>query len=86
MNKNLFNIEEIKESSINATYPYSVREVAKILRVDAHYVYELTSKGLLKSIKCKHTKIAGIWLIEFLQQYEGYDLSNLDDIKPIRRE
>ncbi|WP_294363518.1 helix-turn-helix domain-containing protein [uncultured Clostridium sp.] len=62
---------------------YTVKETAKILKTNTDYVYALIKKGKLKCLKLGSYKIRKVALEEFLIQYEGYDLSNLDNVIPL---
>lgn len=65
---------------------YTTHEVAKILHSSPNYIYELIKKGKLKAVKLKSLKIRKSALEEFLQENEGNDLSNLEDIKKLNAE
>ncbi len=60
---------------------YTVSETAQILRVNKNTVYELIHSGILKCIKLGNKKITAKALNEFLETYDGYDLSDLTDIR-----
>ena len=62
---------------------YTTHEVAKILHSSPNYIYELIKKGKLKAVKLKSLKIRKTALEEFLQENEGNDLSDLENIKRI---
>ena len=59
---------------------YTVKEVSKILKVNVSYVYKLINKKLLLAIKLGSQKIRQESLERFLNEYEGQDLSDLDNI------
>lgn len=63
------------------TLVYTVSETAHILRVNKNTVYELIHSGVLKCFKLGTIKITAKALSEFLETYDGYDLSDLTDIK-----
>lgn len=69
-------------------YLLSVAETAKRLGIksDRCYVYKLIEKGYLKAIKLKSLKVRNSELNRFLKEFEGKDLSNLDDIKELQGE
>jgi excisionase family DNA binding protein len=71
------------DSTINSDKLYTVKEAAKILKVTPAYVYELIRKGLLPALKLGSLKIRSQTLCEFLVKNEGYDLSDLDNIKKL---
>ena len=60
---------------------YTTHEVAKILHSSPNYIYELIKKGKLKAVKLKSLKIRKTALEEFLEENEGNDLSDLENIK-----
>lgn len=60
---------------------YTVDEVAEILRCGPNYVRKLIKSGKLKCMKLGHIKIRKSTLEEFLELYEGYDMTN--PMKPI---
>lgn len=62
---------------------YTVREVSHLLRTNAAFIYKLIDTGLLPALKLGSLRVRKEALDEFLQKYEGCDLSNLNDIKPI---
>lgn len=59
---------------------YTVPEVAELLKTSQGYVYRLIDTGLLPVLKLGRFKIRRSTLLKFLEQYEGYDLSNPDKI------
>ena len=65
---------------------YTVRDVAKIIRTSPDYVYTLIRKGLLPALKLGSLKVRRDALIKFLEENEGKDLTNLDDIKMLEVE
>lgn len=62
---------------------YTVKEAADTLKTNTDYVYALIKKGYLKCLKLKSYKIRKSTLEKFLDKYEGYDLSDLDNIKEL---
>lgn len=60
---------------------YTVKEVSGILKVNVHTVYDLIKAGLLPALKLGSLKVRRISLMNFLEKYDGMDLSNLTDIK-----
>ena len=55
---------------------YTVAEVAKILKTNTSYVYNL--------IKLGSYKIRGSTLEKFLQEYENKDLTDLTNVKELK--
>ncbi len=76
----------MKTNVIEEKMIYTTHEVAKILHSSPNYIYELIKKGKLKAVKLKSLKIRKSALEEFLQENEGNDLSNLEDIKKLNAE
>lgn len=64
---------------------YTVPEVAKILKTNTDYVYNLQRAGLLKFIKLGRWKVRKQTLEEFLAKYDGYDLTNPFDVRECER-
>lgn len=62
---------------------YTVKETSKILKTNTDYVHALIKKGKLRCLKLGSYKIRKSALEEFLTQYEGYDLSDLDNVVPL---
>lgn len=62
---------------------YTVKEVSEILGINKNSVYNLIHSGVIKTMKLGRQKITYKSLIEFLEKYDGYDLTNLEDIKCI---
>lgn len=62
---------------------YTVQEVASILKTNQDYVYELKKAGLLKFMKIGRWKCRKATLEEFLQKYDGYDISDPENIKKV---
>lgn len=64
-------------------YLLTVSETAKRLKTNKNFVYELIKKGLLKSLKLGSFKIRDSEINRFLKEFEGRDLSDLDNIKDL---
>ena len=62
---------------------YTVKEVSQLLRTNAAFIYKLIDTGLLPALKLGSIRVRKEALDEFLQKYEGCDLSDLDHIKPL---
>lgn len=71
-----------------ANYPVesllSVKDTAKYLGVSKNKVYDLIHSGLLPAIRIGGLKVRSVSLQNFLEAYEGYDISDPSDIKKIR--
>jgi len=59
---------------------YTVSEVAKLIKTNTNYVYELIKKGFLPALKLGSYKVRRVALLEFLEKYEGKDLTDLNNI------
>lgn len=59
---------------------YTVAETAKMLHVNRNTVYKLIGAGLLPALKLGSLKILNTTLEEFLERYNGYDLSDFNNI------
>ena len=62
---------------------YTVKEVSQLLRTNAAFIYKLIDTGLLPALKLGSIRVRKEALDEFLQKYEGCDLSDLEHIKPL---
>ena len=60
---------------------YTVPEVAEILKSNTDYVYKLQRSGLLKFMKMGRWKCRKATLEEFLEKYDGMDLTDPFNIK-----
>jgi len=61
-----------------------VKEVSQLLKCNVDMVHKLRKAGLLPFMKLGQYKIRKEALDEFLKQYEGYDVTNPEDIKEIK--
>lgn len=64
---------------------YTVTEVAKLIKSNTNYVYDLIKAGLLPALKLGSMKITRLALLEFLDKYKGYDLTDPFNIKPLEQ-
>ncbi len=64
-------------------YLYTVEEVAAILKVNKNTVYDLIRNGLLIALKLGRLKVTRTTLLRFLKDFNGKDLSDLDNIKEL---
>ena len=62
---------------------YTVSEVAKLIKCNTNYVYDLIRKGFLPALKLGSYKVRRAALLEFLEKYEGYDLTNPYEVKKL---
>ena len=62
---------------------YTVKEVAEIMHTNTTYVYKLISTGLLPALKLGSFKIRHETLMNFLEQYQGKDLTNPENVTSI---
>ena len=60
---------------------YTVKQVSQMLHTNAAFIYEIIRAGLLPAMKLRSLRVRKEALDEFLRKYEGYDLSDLQDIK-----
>lgn len=59
---------------------YTVNEVSKLIKCNVNYTYSLINKGLLPALKLGSMKVRRTALLEFLEKYEGKDLTDIDNI------
>ena len=64
---------------------YTVKEVSRLLHTSPAFVYKLIDTGILPALKLASIRVRKEALDEFLRAYEGKDLSDLDDIKPLNQ-
>lgn len=57
--------------------------LCKIEKINIDYVYPLRKAGLLQFIKIGQYKVIHKSLIQFLEKYEGYDLTDPFNIKKL---
>lgn len=65
---------------MNEDVLYTAKEVAKLIKTNPAYVYNLINHGLLPALKLGNLKVRRTALLNFLEKYEGYDLTDLDNI------
>ena len=63
---------------------FTVAEVSKLIKTNPAYVYELIKADLLPVLKLGSYKVRRSSLLEFLKKYEGYDLTNLQEVKKLQ--
>jgi len=61
----------------------TVKEVAMLLKTNTDYVYKLKNAGLLKFMKLGSLKCRKSTLEEFLEKYDGMDLTDPANIKEV---
>lgn len=61
---------------VQKPFLYTVKEVAKLLKTNVDYVYDLKKAKLLPFLKIGSYKVRPEALKEFLIKYEGYDLTD----------
>lgn len=62
---------------------YTVKEISRIIHTNPSYVYGLIRKGFLPAMKLGSYKVREEALQNFLQQAEGKDLTDLNDVKEL---
>lgn len=62
----------------------SVSEAAKLLKCNRNKVYELINSGLLQGLKLGSMKVSSVELEAFIIRNTGMDLSDLQNIKPLK--
>ena len=79
--------QNVNERSTEGVIPekilYTVKEVSTIMHTNTGYVYQLISSGLLPALKLGSYKIRHISLMRFLEDYDGYDLTDPRDVEKI---
>ena len=62
---------------------YTVKEVSTLLKVNVDTVHKLRKSGVLPFLKLGQYKVRKQALNDFLERYEGMDLTNPYEIKEI---
>lgn len=62
---------------------YTVKEVSQLIHSNSAYVYELIKRGYLPAMKLGSYKIRAEALNKFLEQAEGKDLTDLNNVKDL---
>lgn len=79
--------QNVRERAAEGVIPekilYTVKEVSVIMHTNTGYVYQLISSGLLPALKLGSYKIRHISLMRFLEDYDGYDLTDPRDVEKI---
>ena len=68
------------EGMSNTDMLYTAQEVAKILKVNVDYVHKLRKSGILPFMKMGQYKCRRSTLEKFLEEYEGKDVTNPENI------
>ena len=58
--------------------------VAKLIKSNTSYVYNLIRAGLLPVLKLGSYKVRRVSLLEFLERYEGKDLTDINNIVDLK--
>jgi excisionase family DNA binding protein len=83
---NNFYIDELRREISNLGEKdilYTVTETAKLIKSNPTYVYSLIKAGLLPALKLGSFKIRRTTLIDFLNKYEKWDVSDPSNPRPI---
>lgn len=62
---------------------YKVNEVAELIKTNNNYVYALINEGYLPALKLGSLKVRKSSLDKFLEEYEGFDLTDLGNIRKL---
>lgn len=65
---------------------FTVAEVSKLIKTNTTYVYELIKAGVLPVLKLGTYKIRRSALLDFLEKYEGKDLTNPNQITELKQD
>ena len=63
---------------------YTVKETAKLLKVNPNYVYDLIKKEMLPALKLGSFKVRRTSLLNFVKENEGKDMTDLNNIKELK--
>ena len=62
---------------------YTVSEVAGLLKVNKNSIYSLLKAGVIRGLKLGSIKVTRAELLRFLDDNNGMDLSNLNNIREL---
>ena len=65
---------------MNDSLVYTVKEASKMLHLSPNFIYQLIAKGYLPAIRLGSIKILRSSLEKFLEENEGKDFTDLDNI------
>ena len=65
---------------------YTVKEVSELLKTNVDYVHKLRKAGVLPFLKIGSYKVRKSALENFLERYEGFDISNPFEVKQLEGE
>lgn len=80
------NLDKTKEGDYMAVMYdelLTVEEVAQVMKCSKNTVYGLLKKGFMDYLVLGRWKVRRRTLEQFLEKYDGYDLSDLDNPKKI---
>ena len=60
---------------------FTVKQVSELLHTNPAYVYRLINNKLLPVLKLGSFKVRKSALDDFLEKYEGYDLTDPENVK-----
>ena len=60
---------------------FTVKQVSQLLHSNTNYVYQLINNNLLPALKLGSYKVRKSALEKFLEDYEGYDLTDPNNVK-----
>lgn len=60
----------------------TVTEASEILGCSKNLIYDLINNGLIRGLKLGRLKIRKATLEEFMEKYDGQDLSDFGNIRP----
>lgn len=63
---------------------YTVSEVAGLLKVNKNSIYSLLKAGVIRGLKLGSIKVTRAELLRFLDDNNGMDLSNLNNIRELK--
>ena len=72
-----------EEGEFSEDVVYTVKEVSLLIKTNVGYVYNLIRKGYLPALNLGSLKVRKSSLLEFLEKYDGKDLSDLDNVKDL---
>lgn len=64
----------------------TIKEVSEVLKVNVSFVHKLRKAGLLRCMYCGSYKVRRATLNKFLEDFDGMDLRDLNNVKELAKE
>lgn len=71
------------EMTNNEQMLFTVAEMTKILHIGKNKIYDLIKAGVIPALNLGGLKVRRQAIVDFLKEYEGCDLSDVNNIKKL---